>query len=658
MSGILPHIRIAMAEQTARPFQRAPGAPPLPDTPFRFICYFIGKYRWWYLAMVLLEAGHAACGIMLPYAIGEIIKGVTTAQGQSMEWVAALRDPLLLFCALAIGEVLFARSAGTCQITIGPRQRQNVTRALYAYLQHHSQRYISNNFAGALAHRISETSMGVTMTLWTIIFDFWPVAIVFGVSIALLYRAHPELSAFVGAWALLFVSVSYWLATRCQPYALGAATERSETTGKVVDAVTNLSSVRLFARLDFEREHLEGQLGRELNAVRKSNGYSERVRWFQFTAAAVLKIGTLWYALQLWGQGQIGVAEFVMATSLSLLIINEARNLSRRFLEFFEYLGNVANGVHTIVQPHELVDRRTAQAQRIVRGGIEFRRVHFNYTSERKVFDGLCVDIPPGQRVGLVGFSGSGKSTFVSLILRLFDVQQGRILIDGVDVRDLTQDALHAQISLIPQDPSLFHRSLLENIRYGRLDASDEEVAEAARKAHAHEFIAQMKEGYQAMVGERGVKLSGGQRQRIAIARVILKDAPILILDEATSSLDSITEKAIQDTLDEVMVGKTVIVVAHRLSTIAHLDRILVFDQGRIVEDGSHAELLARGGAYQRLWSKQAGGFLPEEANGERVSVAYSDEPLVVDKTPVDEDLRDSGFHDEDLGGPVAAPIA
>ena len=379
----------------------------------------------------------------------------------------------------------------------------------------------------------------------------------------------------------------------------------------IVDSVTNLSSVQLFARLGFERRYLNEQLARELKDVRKSNWYSERVRWFQFVSAAVLKIGTLYYSLSLWSSGQIAVADFVMATSLSLLIISEARNLSRRFLEFFEHIGNVANGVFTIVQPHELVDRDGAIARSITKGRIEFRRVHFSYSANKKVFENLSVTIQPGQRVGLVGFSGSGKSSFVNLILRLFDAQSGQILIDGVDIRDMTQDALHAQISLIPQDPSLFHRTLLENIRYGRLDASDEEVIEAARQAYAHDFITQIKEGYDSLVGERGIKLSGGQRQRIAIARVILKDAPILILDEATSSLDSITEKAIQDTLDLAMNGKTVIVVAHRLSTIAHLDRILVFDQGRIVEDGTHTKLLALGGAYYRLWRMQAGGFLP-----------------------------------------------
>jgi ATP-binding cassette subfamily B protein len=338
----------------------------------------------------------------------------------------------------------------------------------------------------------------------------------------------------------------------------------------------------------------------------------ERVRWFQFIAAAGLKLGTVYYALTLWNAGLIGVGDFTMSAGLALLIIGDARNLSRRFLEFFEYVGNIANGVDTIVKPHEIVDVPNAQPLQVAQGRIEFRGVTFGYDPQRPVFQGLNVVIEPGQRVGLVGFSGSGKSTFVALILRNYEPQSGRICIDGTDIAITTQDSLHRQVSLIPQDPSLFHRSLQENIGYGRLDAEHEDIAVAARLANADAFIEIMPEGYASLVGERGIKLSGGQRQRIAIARVMLKDAPILILDEATSSLDSVTEKAIQDNLDRVMGRKTVIAIAHRLSTIAYLDRILVFDQGRIVEDGSHAELLARKGFYYRLWSMQAGGFLPQ----------------------------------------------
>jgi len=320
----------------------------------------------------------------------------------------------------------------------------------------------------------------------------------------------------------------------------------------------------------------------------------------------------VYYALTLWDGGLIGVGDFTMSIGLALLIINDARNLTRRFLEFFEYVGNVANGVETIVQPHEIVDVPGALPLEISRGRIEFRDVRFGYEPGQPVFDGLNVVIEPGQRVGLVGFSGSGKSTFVSLMLRNYQPQSGRILIDGMDIQQVLLDSLHEQVSLIPQDPSLFHRSLKENIGYGRLAADDAAIEVAARMAHADEFIKAMPEGYDALVGERGVKLSGGQRQRIAIARVMLKDAPILILDEATSSLDSVTELAIQENLDRAMGCKTVIAIAHRLSTIAHLDRILVFDRGRIVEDGGHDQLLAQQGVYYRLWTMQAGGFLPE----------------------------------------------
>ncbi len=603
-------------------FQRAPGAPELPATPFRFILHFVAQRRWWYLAILLLETAHAACSIMMPYALSSIIRGVTQAAEGAQAVLAAVQWPLWLFIGFSLGEVVFSRIAGGVQLYVWPVQRQNVARAIYHYLQHHSHRYINNNFAGALAHRISETSLGVNQTLAALITDFWPITIILAVSIVLLTNAHVGLGLFIAVWAVFFIGLSYWLARRCQPYAFRASAARSDTTGKLVDSVTNLGSVRLFARLGFERELLRESHRRELTVIRLSNIYTERVRWFQFLAAAILKIGILVASLHLWAAGKIGVAEFVLATSLTLLIINEARNLSRRFLEFFEYIGNVGNGVHTIVQPHELVDQPEAKPLALKNGDIRFSDVDFGYLPGEHIFQNFNVHIPAGQRVGLVGFSGSGKSTFVNLILRLYEPQSGRISIDGHDIRELTQDALHAQLSLIPQDPSLFHRTLLENIRYGRLDATDAEVEEAARRAHAHDFIINMKDGYHSMVGERGVKLSGGQRQRIAIARVILKNAPVLILDEATSSLDSITEQAIQDTLDEEMRGKTVIVVAHRLSTIAHLDRILVFDRGRIVEDGAHEELLRRRGAYHRLWSRQAGGFLPEGSEKESLSVA------------------------------------
>jgi ATP-binding cassette subfamily B protein len=640
--------------QTNNAFQRAPGAPLLPADPFGFVLYFVARRRWWYLTIILLEAANSTCGITIPLALSHIIKAVTHAQAHSQALVDTFTAPLLLFLGLGLGEVLFGGASRNLQHHIGPRQRQEVTREVYAYLQHHSHRFFSNNFAGALAHRISEMSQGVNMTLWSLVFDFWPVVITFSVAIAVLLHANLRLGALVGVWAVAFIGISFWLAMKSRPFSVKAAAARSETTGKVVDSVSNLTSVKLFARLGFERLFLDQYLTQEMRAVRASLFYSERIRRFQFLAAAVLKVAVVWFSLRLWGQGKIGVGDFVMATSMSLLLITEARNLSRRFLEFFEYIGNISNGVHTLIRSHELVDAPDARPVKITSGGIEFRNVGFAYTPGRKIFDGLSVSIPAGQRVGLVGVSGSGKSTFVSLILRMHDPQTGKILIDGEDLRAFTQDSLHSQLSLIPQDPSLFHRSLMENIRYGRLEASDAEIREAARRAHAHDFIAEIPEQYESQVGERGVKLSGGQRQRIAIARVILKDAPVLILDEATSSLDSITEKTIQDSLNEVMKGKTVIVVAHRLSTIAHLDRVLVFEAGRIVEDGRPAELIGRRGAYYRLWRRQVDGFLDgtTTSSGEAASLeTISPVVTIGEESPAIED-------DDALVVPRSAPLA
>jgi ATP-binding cassette subfamily B protein len=432
------------------------------------------------------------------------------------------------------------------------------------------------------------------------------MSIVILVANVLLFFSSTWLGAFTAVWSVGFIVASLYLARRTQPLSSAASKARSRTAGAVIDSVTNHATVRLFARLEHERDRLADAQSRELQTVLRANLAMEQVRLFQFSAAAVLKGGTVVLAVWLWKRGAISVGDFVMAVSLSLLIISEVRNLSRRFLDLFEALGNVSEGVATIFTPHELSDDTEAAEREIGRGSIEFEGVEFAYAEGARVFDGLTLSIPAGQRVGLVGLSGSGKSTFVSLLLRLYEPQQGRIRIDGHDVCSLTQDSLHRQIGLIPQDPTLFHRTLRENIRYGHTEASDAEVEQAARRAHAHEFIAALPDGYDALVGERGVKLSGGQRQRISIARVILKNAPLLVLDEATASLDSLTEQAIQAALDDAMRGKTVVVIAHRLSTIAHLDRILVFSRGAVIEDGDHQTLLARGGAYAALWSAQS----------------------------------------------------
>jgi ATP-binding cassette subfamily B protein len=602
-------------------FQIDTGAPGLPDTPLRFCTHFLRVHALAFGVIVVLEAGQAACTILLPYAIKQIMDAVALAQDAGIPVWDKVSGPFWLFAWLNVGVVLFSRSSGAIIVTIGPSLRRRIRRELFGYLQHHSQRYFLSNFAGSLANRVAEVAMSVAFTLWTVLFDFWPLIITFSVSLVLLAQVNAELALVLGSWIAAYVSISFMLARRCRRLARDYAAARSMVSGKIVDSVSNIMNAKLFARRDFEREYLGEYLDTEVKAARRTFWFMERIRWFQFTAAMLLMLGVIGFALKIWGAGGMSAGQFAMAGSLALLLIEQARGLSRRFLEFFEYVGNINDGVSVIVRPHEVVDSPSARHLDVSRGAIRFEDVTFRYAEGKQVFENINVTIAPGQKVGLVGFSGSGKSTFVNLILRLFEPQSGRILIDEQDIQQVTQDSLRAAIAMIPQDPMLFHRSLRENIRYGRLDASGEEVIAAARQAYAHEFIMETPDQYDALVGERGVKLSGGQRQRIALARAILKGAPIVLLDEATSALDSVTERKIHECLEKLMHGKTVVAIAHRLSTIAHMDRILVFHEGRIIEDGSHQKLLEQNGHYARMWYMQAGGFLPETDEEERLAV-------------------------------------
>ncbi|MCF6202457.1 MAG: ABC transporter ATP-binding protein/permease [Methylococcaceae bacterium] len=563
--------------------------------------------------MIILEAGQAACGILLPYAIKQIMDAVAKAHAQSLPVWEQLENPLWLFGLLNLGIVLFSRASGALLVITGPSIRKRVRRELFSYLQLHSQHFFMSHFAGSLGNRISEVSMSVAHTIWTVLFDFWPLVIAFSVSLFLLFGVNTDLALTLAGWIIIYVIISFLLALKCRKYAKQYAASRSLVSGKIVDSVTNIMNAKLFARRDFEQAYLEEYLDIEVNSARKTFWFMERIRWFQFIAAMLLMFGVIGYALKIWSEQGMTISQFAMSASLSLMLIEQARGLSRRFLEFFEYVGNITDGVNLIVSPHDVIDQKQASILKVSTGSIQYQHVNFGYTPDKLVFKDLNITINSGKKVGIVGFSGSGKSSLLNLMLRLFEPQSGTILIDGQDIQTVSQESLRDSIAMIPQDPMLFHRSLKENIRYGRIEASDEEVISAAKKAHAHEFIIESEEGYESLVGERGVKLSGGQRQRIALARAILKDAPILLLDEATSALDSVTESHIQESLKFLMKDKTVMVIAHRLSTLAHLERILVFHEGKIIEDGNHNELLNLKGHYAKMWSMQAGGFLPEQ---------------------------------------------
>jgi len=356
-----------------------------------------------------------------------------------------------------------------------------------------------------------------------------------------------------------------------------------------------------------------------------------KIKILQGTSVTLLFGSMLAVLIYAYERNLVTVGDFAFILSLSMTIMQGLWYLATHFLTFSQELGICHQALSIINVPHEIVDKPSAKNLKVNKGEITFEHVFFNYERGKKVFKDKSLIIQGGQKVGLVGFSGSGKTTFASLILRFFEVSSGRILIDGQDIAEVTQDSLHTQIAIIPQDPMLFHRSLIENIRYGRLEATDEEVIEASKKAHCHEFVELMPEGYNTLVGERGLKLSGGQRQRIAIARAILKNAPILILDEATSALDSVIERKIQEGLTYLMKNRTTLVIAHRLSTLSDMDRILVFMGGQVVEDGTHEGLLAKGSHYAKLWEMQAGGFLPsyvEDEEDKDVDEEYEDEDL------------------------------
>ncbi|MFY1707005.1 ABC transporter ATP-binding protein [Tritonibacter scottomollicae] len=479
--------------------------------------------------------------------------------------------------------------------------------------------WFENDFAGRIANRIMQTPPAAGEVVFQV-FDAITFALAYMLGAALLlWAADARLLLPLLIWFVLYAALIRWTVVRVGPASQAASDARSTVTGRVVDSYSNIHSVKMFAHHDRELDYAKSAIEETRTT------FQAEMRIFTIMDGALvmlnglLIVGVVGWGIALWMQGLASVGVVAAATTLTLRLNSMTGWIMWALTSFFRQLGVVSEGMQTIAQPIDLVDDKTCKPLHLTKGKITFDNLSHHYGRGSGGLDQLNLTIHPGEKVGLIGRSGAGKSTLVKLLLRFYDTEDGRILIDGQDISTVTQDSLRQNIGMVQQDSSLLHRSVRDNLLYGRPDAAEQEMIAAARKAHAHDFILDLEDpqgrtGYDAHVGERGVKLSGGQRQRVTLARVILKNAPILLLDEATSALDSEVEAAIQETLYGMMEGKTVIAIAHRLSTIAQMDRILVLDQGRIVEEGTHEALLAQSGVYAQFWARQSGGFLNVEA--------------------------------------------
>ncbi|MGE0225669.1 MAG: ABC transporter ATP-binding protein [Acetobacteraceae bacterium] len=485
----------------------------------------------------------------------------------------------------------------------------------HRYLLGQSLSFFQNEFAGRIATKVMQTALAVRETVMKLLDVILYVVVYFGGVLVIAAASDARLTVPLLIWLAVYVWILYFFIPRLSEVSARQADARSTMVGRIVDSYTNIATVKLFSHsrreADYAREGMESFLQTVYPQMRLVTGLVVSV-WLN-NILLILATGAL--SIWLWMHEAVTAGAITAAVALVLRLNGMSQWIMWEMSALFENIGTVEDGMSTIARPREVIDRPQAPPLAVAQGRIEFDHLRFHYGKGGGVIDDLSLTIEPGAKIGLVGRSGAGKSTLVHLLLRFHDVEGGRILIDGQDIAGVLQESLRAQIGLVTQDTSLLHRSVRDNILYGRPDATEADVVAAARQAKAHEFIEQLQDakgrrGYDAHVGERGVKLSGGQRQRIAIARVLLKDAPILILDEATSALDSEVETAIQDNLNRLMRNKTVIAIAHRLSTIAMMDRLIVLDQGRIIEEGTHAALIARNGLYAQLWAHQSGGFL------------------------------------------------
>ncbi|MEE1655923.1 ABC transporter ATP-binding protein [Microvirga sp. CF3062] len=612
--------------ETRIDFRKKPPEESPPDTLWGFYWHFIRQAKGLFIALFALGFVLAVFEALIPWLIGRLVNALSTT---SPEGIFDEAGPLLIAMAAII---LLVRPVGTILFRLLVNHSLAVSFTAMVHWQNywHVVRqplgFFQEDFAGRIANRVLQTGRPLRETVLSVARAVWQILIFGAASVGLLGTQDWRLAIPMAGWFVLYATLLGLSVPRIQKRSRVSSEARSAVTGKVVDSFTNIMTVKLFGRRKDEDEYISEGYSRLNDAFMSQQRINTLYVAGLTFLNAVFLVATGAVAVWLFSENRVDAGTMTTALLLSTQIVSMSGWVAFEVMGIFENLGTVQEGMKTISRPLTMQDKPTAKPLHVSRGEIRFENVSFSYGEGDTVIDRLDLTLRPGEKIGLVGRSGVGKTTLVNLLLRFFVPQDGRILIDGHDIADAQEESLRAQISVVTQDTSLLHRSIRENILYGRPDASEEAMREAARQAHATDFIERLvdgrgRRGFDAHVGERGVKLSGGQRQRIAIARVILKDAPILILDEATSALDSEVESAIQESLATLMEGKTVIAIAHRLSTLQLMDRLIVMDDARIVEEGTHEELLENGGLYAGLWSRQSGGFLlsRKENRGERV---------------------------------------
>lgn len=596
--------------------RETPGNPP--EGLLRFYWFFVRQAKGLFIALIFASLLVALADAAIPVFMGKLVKVLTATTPDRVFADGASLIFGLILLVLVIRPLVTALQGLVLNQAIAPGVTNMVRWQSHWHVIRQNLSFFQNDFAGRIGSRVLEIGHTLRSSVVSVISVVWYLVALGVITSGILAAASWWLVLPVALWTLAYVGFLIAIVPQIRRGSKAIAYARSDFVGRIVDSYTNIMTVKLFARPEeedqFVRESVDQHTARMITQHRWLSLFSLGLTLL----SGLLIAGTTWMAVSLWAQGAIGIDIVAMVLPMTLQISGTSARVAQEITQISDQVGTVHEAMDTIAKPIGLTDPSSAKPLKVTKGAIRFDNVSFHYGRKGGIIENLSLDIKPGERIGLVGRSGAGKSTLVNLLLRFYDVESGSITIDGQDVAEATQASIRQHISVVTQDTSLLHRSIHENIAYGRRSASRAEVIEAARQAHAVEFIEQLSDwhgrtGFDAHVGERGVKLSGGQRQRIAIARVILKNAPILILDEATSALDSEVEQAIQASLEDLMQDRTVIAIAHRLSTIAAMDRLVILDKGRIVEQGTHGELLELGGHYAGLWARQSGGFLEAE---------------------------------------------